>query len=248
MAVPEKTEGNSSHAEAVPRHDNNWWADLAALGGVGTLVASIAYVLLNSVYVEFYESLGVRPEDVGFDRLAILGRSSGLALVAFFVVGLLFVALALSPLRKQHPESAPNGRRIRWNRIRVGIVALVTSLFVMLAVTLPIIATSHQAELAEKGIHVGPIRFGPLVLIDVSADAARIHWLDKDVPPPTLLGDPRLLYLGSNNRVTVFMACGTTVIVPADKVVPEVLTTKDARLRKNAEPGQEDRWTFCARH
>jgi hypothetical protein len=117
-----------------------------------------------------------------------------------------------------------------------------------LAVTLPIIATSHQAELAEKGIHVGPIRFGPLVLIDVSADAARIHWLDKDVPPPTLLGDPRLLYLGSNNRVTVFMACGTTVIVPADKVVPEVLTTKDARLRKNAEPGQEDRWTFCARH
>lgn len=48
--------------------------------------------------------------------------------------------------------------------------------------------------------------------------------------------------------MTVFMSCGTTVIVPADKVVPEVLTTKDARLRKKAEPSQEDRRTFCATH
>jgi len=246
--VPGNTESTSPHAEGAPRAGDKWWADWAGLGVLGTLVASIAYVLLNSAYVEFYESLGVRPEDVGFDRLAILGRALGLALVAVFAVGLLFVALALSPSLKQHFESVPSGEQIRWNRIRVGIAALVTCLFVMFAVTLPIIASSHQAELAEKGMHVGPIRFGPLVLIDVSADAARIHWLDKDVPPPTLLSDPRLLYLGSNNRVTVFMACGTTVIVPADKVVPEVLTTKDARLRKNAEPSQEDRRMFCAKH
>jgi hypothetical protein len=247
IAVPENTEGKS-HAEEVSRRDGKRWADWAALGGLGTVVASIAYVLLNSVYVEFYESLGVRPEDVGFDRLAILARALGLALVALFVVGILFVALALSPLPSQHFGSPPSGERIRWNRLRVGVAALAACLLVMFAVTLPIIASSHQAELVEKGIHVGPIRFGPLVLIDVSADAARIHWLDKDVPPPPLLSDPRLLYLGSNNRVTVFMACGTTVIIPADKVVPEVLTTKDARLRKNAEPSQEYRRTFCATH
>ena len=235
IVAPENADG-TSHVGEVFRRDGKRWADWAALGGLGTVVASIAYVLLNSAYVEFYESLGVRPEDVGFDRLAILGRALGLALVALFVVGILFVALALSPLPRQHFRSAPSGERTRWNHIRVGIAALGACLFVMLAVTLPIIASSHQAELVEKGMHVGPIRFGPLVLIDVSADAARIHWLDKDVPPPALLSDPRLLYLGSNNRVTVFMACGTTVIVPADKVVPEVLTTKDARLRKNAEP------------
>jgi hypothetical protein len=246
VVVPE-TDGKSSHVERVPRRDDKWWADWAALGGLGTLVTSIAYVLLNSAYVEFYESLGVRPEDVGFDRLAILGRALGLTLVALFVVGLLFVALALSPLLK-HFESPPSGERDRWSHIRVGIAILVACLLVMFAVTLPVIASSHQAELAEKGMHVGPIRLGPLVLIDVSADAARIHWLDKDVPPPALLSDPGLLYLGSNNRVTVFMACGTTVIVPADKVVPEVLTTKDARLRKKAEPSQEDRRTFCTTH
>jgi len=70
--------------------------------------------------------------------------------------------------------------------------------------------------------------------------------LTKRFPPPALLNDPRTLYIGRNNRVTVFMACGTTVIVPADKVIPEVLTTKDARHRNNADPNQEDRRTFCA--
>ena len=70
------------------------------------------------------------------------------------------------------------------------------------------------------------------MIIDINADYARIHWLDKDVPPPSLLSDPWLLYFGSNGRVAVFMACGTTVVVPADKVVPEVLTTKTARQRE----------------
>lgn len=70
------------------------------------------------------------------------------------------------------------------------------------------------------------------LFIDVNVDYSRIHWLDKDVPPPPLFRDPWLLYFGSNGHVAVFMACGTTVIVPADKVVPEVLTTKAARQRE----------------
>jgi len=246
--VSEKTVDKPSDAEQVSRRDDKRWADYATLGGLGAVVASVAYVLLNSAYVEFYESLGVRPEDVGFDRLAILGRALGLALVALFVVGVFFVVLALSRLPREHVNSAPSSERTGWNHIRVGIAALAACLFLMFAVTLPIIASSRQAELVEKGMHVGPIRLGPLVLIDVSADAARIHWLDKDVAAPALLNDPRLLYLGSNNRVTVFMACGTTVIVPADKVIPEVLTTKDARLRKDAKSSQEDRRMFCATH
>ena len=86
-----------------------------------------------------------------------------------------------------------------------------------------------------------------LLFIDVSADYARIDWLDKAVPPPNLLRDPWLLYLGSNSRVAVFMACGTTVIVPADKVVPQVLTTGEARHRENATPSESTtRKEFCA--
>jgi hypothetical protein len=258
MGAPEKVVGEASHVSGASKRDGSSgsdsvaskppWSDWAALGGLGAAVAAIAYVVLNSVYVEFYESLGVRPEDVGLDRLAILGRALGLALVALFIGGLLFLVLALSPLLKKPFKSLLDGELILWDRIKLGVAALVACLSVMFAVTLPIIASSNQAELAEKGIHVGPVRFGPLVLIDVSADAARIHWLDKDVPPPELLGDPWLLYLGSNNRVTVFMACGTTIIVPADKVIPEVLTTKGARLRENAGLTEENRRTFCATH
>lgn len=85
------------------------------------------------------------------------------------------------------------------------------------------------------------------MFIDVNADNARIDWLDKVVPPPELLRDPWLLYLGSNGRVAVFMACGTTVIVPADKVVPEVLTTREARRRENVTPSEiATRELFCA--
>jgi hypothetical protein len=49
----------------------------------------------------------------------------------------------------------------------------------------------------------------------VKADAARAGWADKDVPAPALLRDPWLLYLGQDNQVAAFLACGRTVIVPA---------------------------------
>jgi hypothetical protein len=45
-----------------------------------------------------------------------------------------------------------------------------------------------RAELAETGIHVGPVRLGPLsinlLFIDVSADYRRVDWLDKAEPRP----------------------------------------------------------------
>ena len=91
--------------------------------------------------------------------------------------------------------------------------------------------TRRRAESkAWRRVHLsGPLRVGPLLLVDTNADAARAYWLDKDLPKPRLLDDPWLLYLGSSNRVAVFIACGTTVIVPADKVIPQILTTRDIR-------------------
>lgn len=230
------------------------------MGAVGALVASITYLLLNSAYVEFYESIGVRPEDVGLDRLAILGRALGLVLFALFIYGLSFgfLALILFLLGKFEPADARSQipplslDRSRRNRIMLGVAGLLACLFALLAVLAAVNKASDRAELTEKGIHVSPVRLhSPLLInllfIDVNADYARINWLDKDVPPPALLRDPWLLYLGSNGRVAVFMACGTTVIVPADKVVPEVLTTGEARNRENATPSESAaRKEFCA--
>jgi len=57
------------------------------LAGAAVVGATI-YVLINGLYIEFYDDFGVRPEDVGLDRLAILGRSAWVALVAIALVGL----------------------------------------------------------------------------------------------------------------------------------------------------------------
>jgi hypothetical protein len=254
--VPENREGEPPTLRVVVASGSSSPGkfDWAALGTVGALVASITYLLLNSAYVEFYESIGARPEDVGLDRLAILGRALGLALFALFIYGLSFglEVLILFLLRKFGPPDArsqipsPSGRHRR-NRIMLGVAGLLACLFALLAVLVAVNKASDRAELAEKGIHVSPVSLHGPLFIDVNADYARIDWLDKNVPPPALLRDPWLLYLGGNGRVAVFMACGTTVIVPANKVVPEVLTTGEARRRENATPSESDmRDEFCA--
>jgi hypothetical protein len=47
----------------------------AAVGG------AVIYALINALYIEYYDDFGVRPEDIGWDRLAILGRSAWIALI-----------------------------------------------------------------------------------------------------------------------------------------------------------------------
>lgn len=266
MGVHEKGEGESPtrHVVVASGPPGPGKFDWAAVGAIGALVASITYLLLNSAYVEFYESIGVRPEDVGLDRLAILSRAFGLAFLALIVyvvsfgvlVFILFLFGEFPPADAWSQAPPPSPGRIRRNRIMLGVAGLLACLLTLLAVLVAVnVAVSKaqgRAELAENGTHVGPVRLhGPLsinlLFIDVNADNARIDWLDKVVPPPELLRDPWLLYLGSNGRVAVFMACGTTVIVPADKVVPQVLTTMEARRRENATLGESaTRELFCA--
>ena len=241
MGVDEQGEGEPLRvvvASERPDPEKINWAALGAVGALGALVAAISYLILNSAYVEFYESIGVRPEDVGLDRLAILGRALGPALIALGFYAVLFALLVLIPLLLDKlgstsappPQTlSPSDARIRWSS---GVAGLLTCFLVLFAVHVAVDKSSERAERAENGIHVSPVYFMHQLFIDVSADYARIYWLDKDVPAPPLFRDPWLLYLGSNGRVAVFMACGTTVIVPANKMVPEVLTTKAARDRE----------------
>jgi hypothetical protein len=240
---PKKGEGEPPTPRVVvaSERSNPEKIDWSALGAVGALVASISYLILNSAYVEFYESIGVRPEDVGLDRLAVLGRALGPALFALVLYAVFFGLLVLisllldkfrSPSASQSQTSSPGDARIRRSRVRPGVAGLLACLVVLLVVHVAVDRSSERAELVENGNHVSPVRFMGQLLIDVNVDYARIHWLDKDVPPPPLFHDPWLLYFGSNGHVAVFTACGTTVIVPANKVVPEVLTTKVARQRE----------------
>ena len=51
-----------------------------------TVLGGAIYVLIYALYIEFYDDFGVRPEEVGWDRLAVLGRAAWVALVGIAIV------------------------------------------------------------------------------------------------------------------------------------------------------------------
>jgi hypothetical protein len=107
-----------SGGEPAPAQDNGQPRPASAQGRPPTLLgvaeqllagAAVAgaaiYVLLNALYVEFYDDFGLRPEEVGLDRLAVLGRAAWLALVPLLLTGpvaLVVYARGRSGLRTAH--------------------------------------------------------------------------------------------------------------------------------------------------
>jgi hypothetical protein len=70
------------------------------LAGAAVAGATI-YVLINALYIEFYDDFGVRPEDVGLDRVAVLGRAAWVALVGIIVGGLFgYLYMWITALRR----------------------------------------------------------------------------------------------------------------------------------------------------
>jgi hypothetical protein len=67
----------------------------------GAVLGAALYVLVNGLYIEFYDDFGVRPEQVGFDRLAVLARSAWVALVAVALTGpIVYLAIRNSERKK----------------------------------------------------------------------------------------------------------------------------------------------------
>ena len=82
-------------------------------GAVERLLAAAAvfgaalYVLVNALYIEFYDDFGVRPEQVGFDRLAVVARSAWVALLAIVLLGpvaWLLARRASTKAKEEHRE------------------------------------------------------------------------------------------------------------------------------------------------
>ena len=75
------------------------WQSL--LGYAGALIG-LLFVLLNAGYLHFYEKLGVRPEEVGLDRVGVLARTAGIAIAAFLLVFGVVVIMYAIPLVRRH--------------------------------------------------------------------------------------------------------------------------------------------------
>jgi hypothetical protein len=86
--APDKPPTPEDKSSSLPAWLQGTAGIVAALGVLVTLL----YVAVNSAYAYFYELLGVTPEDVGFDRLAILSRTAGLILPGL-ILGTLIAAV-----------------------------------------------------------------------------------------------------------------------------------------------------------
>lgn len=63
----------------MPETDGEGRAELGVVDRIragAAIFGATRYVLLNALRVEFHSDFGVRPEEVGLDRLAVLGRTA----------------------------------------------------------------------------------------------------------------------------------------------------------------------------
>jgi hypothetical protein len=72
------------------------------LGVLVVVVGALIWVMLSVFYVEFYDDFGVRPEDVGWDRLTVLSRAAWLALIVMAGVGVLLLLFVIFGKRFTH--------------------------------------------------------------------------------------------------------------------------------------------------
>jgi hypothetical protein len=185
---------------------------LAATAVAGATI----YVLLNALYVEFLDVFGLRPEDVGLDRLAVLGRAAWIALLGLgFVV--ILAAVTIVVLRAK-TLTFKRSTVQQWSA--VGTIVLIAALLVgFLALRDEV---EDSAASAKKGERVGGL--GWIVeFVDVRALPARVVWVGEQ-PKPSLLTDEDYLYLGRGDQVVALLTCdGITIMFRPDDVVVHVL-------------------------
>jgi hypothetical protein len=225
LAQPPSPDSQSNNA----RHDPLSTLQLTELlGALVVIVGAFIWVMLNAFYVEFYDDFGVRPEDVGWDRLTVLSRAAWLALIVIGGVGavlLLFVILG---------EGFKLGGKFKLTRSWRMLVAVAAAALFVAVLVAGFLFLKHKVEAeaanVRRGDNVDGINAWGILVLDVRASWAQIEWIDDKTPKPPSLNSPYLAYIGKNDKQIVLYACGTnTIIVPADKVVLTILSGSKAK-------------------
>ena len=192
------------------------------LGVVERLLAAAAlagatiYVLLNALYLEFLDDFGLRPEDVGIDRLAVLGRAAWVALVGLGVAAVaVALAMFLSTLRSRALDALVLRRFCA-----AGILVVTGALAIgFLAVRAEV---ERSADAAKTGTRVGGLGW-IIEFVDIRAIPSRVTWV-SDRPRPDLVTQDDYLYLGRGDNLIALLSCdGVTIMLSPDDVVVEIL-------------------------
>jgi hypothetical protein len=203
-----------------------------------TVLGATVYVLLNGLYVEFYDEFGVRPEEVGIDRLTVLSRAAWIAIVGIASGSVILYLSATRGARAGMSASAAYSDEVRsgpqklalstrWVAVAAGLVlaagaAVIVAFFVL---------EDHMNDLAAKarmGKRVGGVGWNS-ELIDVRAAPATISWLGEKAAPAPLQEVGRVhMYLGRGENVVALLTCeGDTVLVEPSNVQVTVLGTRE---------------------
>jgi hypothetical protein len=229
-------------------------SQLTLLGVVERLLTGAAvlggaiYVLIYALYIEFYDDFGVRPEEVGWDRLAVLGRAAWVALVGIAVaapIGWIYTAITTrhrleyieaERIREQVRETEQSAlerylsqreleselRKLRIGRLLAAVGLILTVLLLVGYIALRN-RVEHEADRVRFGETVNGI--GIVVpFIDVRAHRAQVTWIGDREDPPVALAAPHLMYLGRGRDVAALVSCGRkTILIPADQVAVKLL-------------------------
>lgn len=217
------------------------------LAGAAIAGATI-YVLINSLYVEFYDDFGVRPEDVGWDRLTVLSRAAWIALVGIPIVGAVGYLFARLTTRRvlEHDLSEAEQQRQRRSlrRARTRRLLGAASISFTILVLSGFLWVEDEVEKEAANTKRGESGNGISLLvpfIDVRTTRARVTWLEEDGVRPRGLDEPHLIYLGHGEEFAVFVACGrATIYLPIDKI------SIDLMLNEADLPDDQQRERFSA--
>jgi hypothetical protein len=179
--IPGGNDGRSSYFGRAER----------LLGAAAVLGAAI-YALLNVLYVEFYDDFGVRPEEVGWDRLTMLSRTAWVVLAVLIGTVLFLLGKALLGSLLTRETTAP------------AKVFAENPVFMWFAVVLVIVLAGYwyltvvmerEADRVARGETANGVGlFVPF--IDVRAYRADATWIGEAERRPTGLDSPHLTYLG----------------------------------------------------
>lgn len=178
----------------------------------------ILATVLVSVSGQFYELLGVNPNDVGlgFD-VKVLTSSPGMVLLGLLLLGYLMALVLFALARRPSAEQPHRTLKALMKELEEWLTRPAARIFTMTALSLGLVVVvvqaygilqtnaTHEARLVKQGSAVKPYRFLGFVMIPIHAEPAFADWTgDSNASSISEeLKDRSMMYLGRANGIIV---------------------------------------------
>ena len=170
---------------------------------------AVLYVLLQALYIEFYDDFGLRPEEVGLDRLAVLARAAWAGLTVIFLSVAFFVVRTQIGTQRSRQVFRP-----KW----VALASALLLVLLLVAYRAAYVEVEALAAKVTRGQSVNGITvLGPF--LDVRAHPAQVRLLNVDTRMEYIGPEEEVMFLGRGAATAAFYTedC-RTAIVPSNAV------------------------------